>query len=576
MNRHSSTIRFSRFILSVFILCLYSQNVPNLIDYQGMVSSTDGTQLNGPHSIEFFIYDADEDGEALWSEIQNPVYISNGLFHVYLGAVNPLPGDLFSSPERYVTLNVNGDGEMLPRTRLASVPYAITSGSSTPGPPGPQGPPGTVAGNDGQIIYNDGGNGGGAEVYYDNATHFVGIGTDSPVGHLDVTDVTPGGLAAAWVNSDDSGGGLTAYSSNFPFPFNHFADRLSLLTNSQTATGLDIRADGFSSDIRFYTGGLLPVHERIRITAAGSVGIGTTYPQFRFSVEDGAVNIRSLRGDGMGTWQNGLLFTNNSNGLGPWTQAGIWADGSPGFNGSLVFGVDGDFTNNITGLQEAMRITPEGDLSAANDVFVTGSIGIGTFESDHRLQLLSTGPGDGVSVKSSDGDMLIKAQEAANGSGSIDIGTTGGVVGTRLSGHGDSYFDAGYVGIGTANPQADLDVNGDLRITGAVVGTIGPNNGAPISRPAFDSGWTAIDTDEILIFSHLIGGDVNNYVVDMQLYTAISYNRHNYGVGSTFSSFYEEEVGAFWFDLTATHIKVYRYEDDNYVEQVRIRIWYYN
>ena len=52
------------------------------------------------------------------------------------------------------------------------------------GDTGPIGPAGPIAGTDKQFTYNDGGNGGGAEVYYNKTTGNVGIGTTSPQGIL--------------------------------------------------------------------------------------------------------------------------------------------------------------------------------------------------------------------------------------------------------------------------------------------------------------------------------------------------------------------------------------------------------
>ncbi len=57
------------------------------------------------------------------------------------------------------------------------------------GPQGPQGPTGPVAGSDNQMIYNDNGSAGGAEIYYDDATGNLGIGTNDPQTALHVEGV---------------------------------------------------------------------------------------------------------------------------------------------------------------------------------------------------------------------------------------------------------------------------------------------------------------------------------------------------------------------------------------------------
>ena len=98
-------------------------------------------------------------------------------------------------------------------------------------------------------------------------------------------------------------------------------------------------------------------------------------------------------------------------------------------------------------------------------------------------------------------------------------------------GKADTIFFArgsdGNVGIGQSAPTAKLDVNGtvkatagdvagDLKVSGAYKGTIGPNGGAPFPRPAYDSGWVAISPGEQKRLTHNIGGNTDNYVVDMQ------------------------------------------------------------
>ncbi len=54
------------------------------------------------------------------------------------------------------------------------------------GPTGPMGPTGPVAGTNTQFIYNDNGDSAGANVYYENVSGSVGIGSASPLAMLDV------------------------------------------------------------------------------------------------------------------------------------------------------------------------------------------------------------------------------------------------------------------------------------------------------------------------------------------------------------------------------------------------------
>ncbi len=100
-----------------------AQSVPGLINYQGRLSADDGTPVSGPRQMYFAIYDSPSSPTPLWGETQT-VTMSGGLYHVLLGSVHSIPPSLFSGPERYLEVKV--EGEVLgPRTAFASVPYAL-------------------------------------------------------------------------------------------------------------------------------------------------------------------------------------------------------------------------------------------------------------------------------------------------------------------------------------------------------------------------------------------------------------------------------------------------------------------
>lgn len=111
---------------------MLSADVPNLIDYQGRLTDDNGDPVTGNVSITFSIYDVETGGTALWTETQGSIDVEAGLFQVSLGSSSRfLPDSLFDDPDRWLGINVAGDGEMSPRTKIASVPYAITDGDWT-------------------------------------------------------------------------------------------------------------------------------------------------------------------------------------------------------------------------------------------------------------------------------------------------------------------------------------------------------------------------------------------------------------------------------------------------------------
>jgi len=107
---------------------------------------------------------------------------------------------------------------------------------------------------------------------------------------------------------------------------------------------------------------------------------------------------------------------------------------------------------------------------------------------------------------------------------------------------------------------------GDLVVDGndaAFRGTIGPNNGAPFPRPAYDSGWV-LPPELPFVFTHNIGTPVDNYVVDVQAKRPADY-------GSGISN-----DGPYWQNLTIENVTIgdgWWYTRGG---QIRVRIWVYN
>lgn len=124
------------FIFSLALICagfviLKSAHtaVPQLINYQGRMTHIAGDPLDTTVSITFTIYDDATSGSAVWTETQAAVTVTEGLFNVPLGSVTPLVDSVFGDTSRYLGVQIGGDTELSPRTRLVSAGYAFRIGT---------------------------------------------------------------------------------------------------------------------------------------------------------------------------------------------------------------------------------------------------------------------------------------------------------------------------------------------------------------------------------------------------------------------------------------------------------------
>jgi len=107
-------------------------DIPNLIRFQGVLGDASGLPLETQSiNLTFKIYNTELGGEALWTEEQSVSSINgtlvDGLLDVELGSVTEV--DLAFDEQYYLGITVEGDpdGEMTPRFKLTSVPYAFRS-----------------------------------------------------------------------------------------------------------------------------------------------------------------------------------------------------------------------------------------------------------------------------------------------------------------------------------------------------------------------------------------------------------------------------------------------------------------
>ncbi len=142
-------------VLALFLTSVYSITrggtqpaqaaAPATLNFQGRLLSSSGNLVDdGLYNIEFKLYNAASSGTSsqgsctgdancLWTETRTggaKVEVKNGYFSAYLGDVTSLPTNIWDQ-QLWLTMNIGGtsgptwDGEMTPRIRLTSVPYAF-------------------------------------------------------------------------------------------------------------------------------------------------------------------------------------------------------------------------------------------------------------------------------------------------------------------------------------------------------------------------------------------------------------------------------------------------------------------
>ena len=116
-----------------------ASEVPSEFTYQGQLVDPVSHQpvADGKYTMVFTIYNARVGGNPLWTQTfsgTSAIPVIDGLFTAYLGSpLNPITPDMFPGDMRWLGMSVDGDPEMVPRTRFSSVPYALRAEMLRPG-----------------------------------------------------------------------------------------------------------------------------------------------------------------------------------------------------------------------------------------------------------------------------------------------------------------------------------------------------------------------------------------------------------------------------------------------------------
>ncbi len=175
-----------QFLLPFYLILFTSvmvcaQTITQKFSYQAIIRDTANQVLNNQSvGIRISILQGSESGTVVYAETHSATTNANGLISLQVGGGTILSGSMSSidwangpyfiktetDPEGGTNYSISGSSQLL------SVPYALYSANSTPGPAGPQGPAGT---------FQNGTNFGDMYYWNDTAWVLIPIGTKGQV-----------------------------------------------------------------------------------------------------------------------------------------------------------------------------------------------------------------------------------------------------------------------------------------------------------------------------------------------------------------------------------------------------------
>jgi len=166
--------------------------VPQYLGYSGRLTDSSNSALTDSYDMTFRIYDALSGGNLLWTEVQSAVSVSSGYFDVNLGDTTAF--DLSFDKQYWVSIEIESDGEMDPRTPVNSVAYSFVSDVAYRAYATSTAPVVTSAGSlyfstttDDLYVYNGSS---WIDLVLQDANGNVGVGTSTPTGNLVIEGTT--------------------------------------------------------------------------------------------------------------------------------------------------------------------------------------------------------------------------------------------------------------------------------------------------------------------------------------------------------------------------------------------------
>jgi len=249
-------------LVFIFTISISIADVPNIVNYQGMLTDDYGVPLDTTVSMSFTVYDSLSGGSAVWSETHSSVAVSAGVFSVMLGSNTSggVPASVFSDSGRFLGITVGGGSEYSPRVTFSSVAYSYEAGHADTADYALSAP-----GSGGGGWVDD-----GSVVRLETSGDWVGIGTSTPAAPLHVRTGS---------DINENGGGYLVIANNLDRCI-RFDDNEIQAYSDSTATGATLYLQHEGTGNLDFCGGSM------YIDSAGLVGIGTTNPQSRLHIID--------------------------------------------------------------------------------------------------------------------------------------------------------------------------------------------------------------------------------------------------------------------------------------------------